>query len=197
MQRYCCGSILICHESTMHFRCINVTVSRNAPGSCLASSRERSTVDHIFGNECAFMVPLPDAARGRGGGGRYDRISLVKIHLTCNCTRVVTACIVTSSDRNDSCAAPTAFLSPFLFFLSFSPYKTNSEASLMPRLMCFLNLFQEKNSFLNYNVSCILTLPPYQRQGYGRLLIDFSEYTSEISLSVRLTLAAPGPRRQR
>jgi histone acetyltransferase MYST2 len=36
-------------------------------------------------------------------------------------------------------------------------------------------MLQEKNSFLNYNVSCILTLPPYQRQGYGRLLIDFSE----------------------
>jgi histone acetyltransferase MYST2 len=36
-------------------------------------------------------------------------------------------------------------------------------------------MFQEKNSFLNYNVSCILTLPPYQRQGYGRLLIDFSK----------------------
>ena len=34
---------------------------------------------------------------------------------------------------------------------------------------------KEKNSFLNYNVSCIMTLPPYQRQGYGRLLIDFSE----------------------
>ncbi|XP_023016387.2 LOW QUALITY PROTEIN: histone acetyltransferase KAT7 [Leptinotarsa decemlineata] len=33
---------------------------------------------------------------------------------------------------------------------------------------------KEKNSLLNYNVSCILTLPPYQRQGYGRLLIDFS-----------------------
>ncbi|XP_059471366.1 histone acetyltransferase KAT7 isoform X2 [Neocloeon triangulifer] len=33
---------------------------------------------------------------------------------------------------------------------------------------------KEKNSFLNYNVSCILTLPPYQRQGFGRLLIDFS-----------------------
>lgn len=26
----------------------------------------------------------------------------------------------------------------------------------------------------NYNVSCILTLPPFQRQGFGRLLIDFS-----------------------
>lgn len=35
---------------------------------------------------------------------------------------------------------------------------------------------KEKNSFLNYNVSCILTLPPYQKQGYGRMLIDFSEY---------------------
>ncbi|XP_014253089.1 histone acetyltransferase KAT7 [Cimex lectularius] len=33
---------------------------------------------------------------------------------------------------------------------------------------------KEKSSFFNYNVSCILTLPPYQRQGYGRLLIDFS-----------------------
>lgn len=41
-------------------------------------------------------------------------------------------------------------------------------------------LFQEKNSFLNYNVSCILTLPPYQRQGYGRLLIDFSKYRTRI-----------------
>lgn len=35
---------------------------------------------------------------------------------------------------------------------------------------------QEKNSFLNYNVSCILTMPQYMRQGYGKMLIDFSEY---------------------
>lgn len=39
---------------------------------------------------------------------------------------------------------------------------------------------KEKNSFLNYNVSCILTLPPYQRQGYGRLLIDFSYLLSKM-----------------
>eukprot|EP00092_Neocalanus_flemingeri_P020954 GFUD01022702.1.p1 GENE.GFUD01022702.1~~GFUD01022702.1.p1 ORF type:complete len:901 (-),score=273.37 GFUD01022702.1:151-2853(-) len=38
---------------------------------------------------------------------------------------------------------------------------------------------KEKNSFLNYNLSCILTLPPYQRQGYGRLLIDFSYLLSK------------------
>lgn len=35
---------------------------------------------------------------------------------------------------------------------------------------------QEKNSFLNYNVSCILTLPQYMRQGFGKMLIDFSKY---------------------
>lgn len=33
---------------------------------------------------------------------------------------------------------------------------------------------KEKNSFLNYNVSCILTMPQYMRQGYGKMLIDFS-----------------------
>lgn len=35
---------------------------------------------------------------------------------------------------------------------------------------------QEKNSFLNYNVSCILTMPQYMRQGFGKMLIDFSTY---------------------
>ena len=39
---------------------------------------------------------------------------------------------------------------------------------------------KEKNSYLNYNVSCILTLPPFQRQGYGRLLIDFSYLLSRM-----------------
>ena len=34
---------------------------------------------------------------------------------------------------------------------------------------------QEKESSEDYNVACILTLPPYQRQGYGKLLIEFSE----------------------
>lgn len=33
---------------------------------------------------------------------------------------------------------------------------------------------KEKDSVLNYNVSCILTLPHMQRKGYGRFLIDFS-----------------------
>lgn len=35
---------------------------------------------------------------------------------------------------------------------------------------------KEKLSALKYNVSCIMTMPQYQRQGYGRFLIDFSKY---------------------
>lgn len=33
---------------------------------------------------------------------------------------------------------------------------------------------KEKESSENYNLACILTLPHYQRMGYGRLLIEFS-----------------------
>ncbi|VVT56802.1 uncharacterized protein SAPINGB_P005289 [Magnusiomyces paraingens] len=33
---------------------------------------------------------------------------------------------------------------------------------------------KEKESAEGYNVACILTLPQYQRHGYGRILIDFS-----------------------
>ncbi|KAI8145222.1 acyl-CoA N-acyltransferase [Fennellomyces sp. T-0311] len=33
---------------------------------------------------------------------------------------------------------------------------------------------KEKKSLLDYNLSCIMTLPSYQRQGYGQFLIDFS-----------------------
>ncbi|KIJ32089.1 hypothetical protein M422DRAFT_783622 [Sphaerobolus stellatus SS14] len=33
---------------------------------------------------------------------------------------------------------------------------------------------KEKVSYDNYNLACIVTLPPYQRKGYGMLLIEFS-----------------------
>lgn len=36
---------------------------------------------------------------------------------------------------------------------------------------------KEKESTEDYNVACILTMPPYQRKGYGKLLIEFSEYS--------------------
>lgn len=42
---------------------------------------------------------------------------------------------------------------------------------------------KEKESTEDYNVACILTLPPYQRMGYGKLLIEFSEFNDSISKS--------------
>ena len=33
---------------------------------------------------------------------------------------------------------------------------------------------KEKVSSEEYNLACLLTLPPYQRKGYGRFLISFS-----------------------
>ena len=38
---------------------------------------------------------------------------------------------------------------------------------------------KEKLSSLKYNVSCIMTMPQYQRQGFGRFLIDFSYLLSK------------------
>lgn len=51
-------------------------------------------------------------------------------------------------------------------------------AAPKPSLCYNSSLFQEKESTEDYNVACILTLPPYQRRGYGKLLIEFSEYCS-------------------
>ena len=38
---------------------------------------------------------------------------------------------------------------------------------------------KEKHCAQKYNVSCIMTMPHYQRRGYGRLLIDFSYLLSK------------------
>lgn len=47
--------------------------------------------------------------------------------------------------------------------------KINSEA-----LISKIQSRQEKESAEEYNVACILVLPPYQKRGYGRVLIEFS-----------------------
>lgn len=43
---------------------------------------------------------------------------------------------------------------------------------------------QEKESPDGNNVACILTLPPHQRQGYGKLLIAFSYELSKMECAV-------------
>ncbi|KAM7270056.1 hypothetical protein ACFE04_029270 [Oxalis oulophora] len=37
---------------------------------------------------------------------------------------------------------------------------------------------KEKHSEESYNLACILTLPPYQRKGYGKFLIAFCEFSA-------------------
>lgn len=39
---------------------------------------------------------------------------------------------------------------------------------------------KEKETAEDYNVACILTLPQYQRLGYGKILIEFSFHLSKI-----------------
>lgn len=39
---------------------------------------------------------------------------------------------------------------------------------------------KEKSSPEEYNLACILTLPPYQRKGYGKFLISFSYELSKL-----------------
>ncbi|XP_077283777.1 histone acetyltransferase Tip60 isoform X3 [Arctopsyche grandis] len=55
---------------------------------------------------------------------------------------------------------------PFLFYVM---------TEFDPRGFHIVGYFsKEKESTEDYNVACILTLPPYQRKGYGKLLIEFS-----------------------
>ncbi|GME73642.1 unnamed protein product [[Candida] boidinii] len=60
---------------------------------------------------------------------------------------------------------------PFLF------YCMTRRDELGHHLVGFFS--KEKESADNYNVACILTLPQYQRHGYGKLLIQFSYFLSK------------------
>ncbi|KAI8983628.1 acyl-CoA N-acyltransferase [Pilobolus umbonatus] len=60
---------------------------------------------------------------------------------------------------------------PFLFYIL---TEVDSKGSH------FVGYFsKEKKSLLDYNLSCIMTLPCYQRKGYGQFLIDFSYLLSK------------------
>jgi len=60
---------------------------------------------------------------------------------------------------------------PFLFYVMTEYYGTGSNSGCH-----FVGYFsKEKRSTASYNVSCILTLPRYQRMGHGQFLIDFSK----------------------
>ncbi len=63
---------------------------------------------------------------------------------------------------------------PFLFYV-LTQY---NEATGSFQMIGYFS--KEKQSAMNYNLSCILILPPYMNKSYGRLLIDFSYLLSRV-----------------
>lgn len=61
---------------------------------------------------------------------------------------------------------------PFLFYVMTDRTHDNGQ-----QLVGYFS--KEKNSFLGYNLSCILVLPHYLGAGYGRMLIDVSYHLSK------------------
>lgn len=62
---------------------------------------------------------------------------------------------------------------PFMFYVL-------TEVDPVTKTHHFVGYFsKEKLNSTNYNLSCILTLPIYQRKGYGNLLMDFSYLLSK------------------
>lgn len=60
--------------------------------------------------------------------------------------------------------------SPFYFYLVAEQYEQDQVTRYRP-----VGYFsKEKSSPDNYNLACILTLPPYQRKGYGKFIISLS-----------------------
>lgn len=65
---------------------------------------------------------------------------------------------------------------PFLFYVA-----TRVTDKGVFRLVGYFS--KEKNSPLNFNVSCILTMPFQQRMGWGNFLIDFSPFPFSLFFS--------------
>jgi len=64
---------------------------------------------------------------------------------------------------------------PFLFYVLTEYHADPNDPGGMGGGHRVLGYFsKEKSSHEEYNLACILTLPPYQRAGYGKLLISLS-----------------------
>jgi len=61
-------------------------------------------------------------------------------------------------------------IEPFLFYVLTEKKEENGKE--VDYVMGYFS--KEKKSFDDYNLACILVLPPYQRKGYGHFLIEFS-----------------------
>jgi GNAT superfamily N-acetyltransferase len=87
---------------------------------------------------------------------------------------------------------------PFLFYVltewdEYGAHIVGYFSKVLDGTAMSLTCAQEKHSVLDHNLSCILTLPPFQRRGYGRLLIDFSML---LQMSLKRRLHADTSRRE-
>nr|XP_019045211.1 hypothetical protein I302_05599 [Kwoniella bestiolae CBS 10118]OCF24141.1 hypothetical protein I302_05599 [Kwoniella bestiolae CBS 10118] len=72
----------------------------------------------------------------------------------------------------------------FLFYVL-----CDAATSKRDQVMAFFS--KEKISYDDYNLACIVTFPPFQNRGFGKLLIEFSYYLTKHP-STRLTSHSPG-----
>ena len=80
------------------------------------------------------------------------------------------------------CLLAKMFLDHKTLYYDVEPFLFYVVAELDERGSHFVGYFsKEKRSPLNYNVSCIMTLPIRQRRGWGNFLIDISEYTWRVN----------------
>jgi hypothetical protein len=92
--------------------------------------------------------------------------------------------------RKDNLFCHHLCLLSMLFLHTKSVYKNGDVESFMFYVLCEYDEYngaqvvgyfsKEKNSPQKYNVACILTLPPYQRKGYGKVLIAISYELSKL-----------------
>ncbi|ORY24592.1 acyl-CoA N-acyltransferase [Naematelia encephala] len=72
----------------------------------------------------------------------------------------------------------------FLFYVL-----CDASTSRRDQVMAFFS--KEKLSYDDYNLACIVTFPPFQNRGFGKLLIEFSYYLTKHP-STRLPSKSPG-----
>lgn len=71
-----------------------------------------------------------------------------------------------------NCLTAVSASSPCMLILCKHSQATNTKLWCRYHIVGYFS--KEKHSVEGYNLACILTLPPYQRKGYGRFLISFS-----------------------
>ncbi|VDO76517.1 unnamed protein product [Heligmosomoides polygyrus] len=134
--------------------------------TCLKTHMKKCYLKHPPGNEIYRNEPLS-----------FFEIDGRKNKVQCGVTRD-RSCL---SYAQNLCLLAKLFLDHKTLYYDTDPFLFYVLASLDDRGFHIVGFFsKEKESAEEYNVACILVLPPYQKMGYGRLLIEFSYELSKV-----------------